>query len=369
MTAFTIPAIRLAEAAGWVERLVPARPADPVLAGVVVDADEDGLTLSAYDYSTAGTVHVAAAAVSEPGRLLVSAKLLSAIARTAPKTSTLEVRVEGGQLWLSAGRSEWQVPLLPIDDYPRLPELGDPVGLFATDNLTAALARVLPAAGRDDTIPMLTGVRVESDGDQVTFTCTDRFRLATTDIPWSNHGDNTLDLLVPATLMAQAARAFGGGGDTVTVTASSAGFGLSTDTHQITGRLLDATFPRWRPLVGRDDEHYADVDVPGLRAALDQVAVYGDGTLRLDVTADMLVLSVAGDDKSARADAAVVELAGEPMSAGISPTYLRDALDSVGVDVARVFLGGPRKPLLFTPGGDHVRHLVMPIRLPDSVAS
>lgn len=372
MTSFRIPAPALLAATQWVERVIPARPVTPVLAGIVVEAGADGTILQAFDYDQATRV-VADAIVSEPGRILLSGKLLSAVAKAAGKAD-VDVVCDGASATVSAGRSSWRLPLLPVEDYPQLPDLGAAVGSIDGDRFADAAALVTAAAGRDDTLPMLTGIKVEAVDDGLVWAGTDRFRLATCTTGWQPDLDDTgLDVLVPAALVKNIAAA--ARGQQVTLHVSDGMLGASMGRHTITGRLLDAQFPRWRQLLTHDDDRFVDVDAALLSAAIDQASALGGMQLRLAVGVDVIEVTETGsqnDGQATRAECPVVELAAEPMVFGANPAYLRDALAGF-TGTVRLFLGATAKrPVLFEPVEDNplrAQHLVMPVTLQDGRAA
>src|SRR3954451_6194569 len=184
----------LAEAVTWAARGLPTRPPVPVLAGVLLEADPEGtLTLSAFDYEVSARVTVAAD-VSDGGTVLVSGRLLADISRNlpnkpvdvvapagrrAPLSRTLpkkpvDVVAEGPKVAVTCGSSRFSLLTMPVDDYPALPQMPQASGSVTGDVFTLAVAQVTVAAGRDDTLPILTGVRMEIDGSRITMLATDR---------------------------------------------------------------------------------------------------------------------------------------------------------------------------------------------------
>ena len=195
----------LADAVAWAARTLPSRPSMPMLAGLLVDAGADGLTLSSFDYEVSGRVAVAAD-VDEPGRVLVSGRLLADIARALP-AAPVTVTSEGSRVEVRCGRSSFTLPTLPVDDYPTLPDMPGSTGTIPGATFAAAVAQVAIAAGRDDTLPTLTGIRVEIDGSTITLAATDRYRLAVREFAW-NPENSALETnaLVPARTLADTAK-------------------------------------------------------------------------------------------------------------------------------------------------------------------
>ena len=170
----------LADAAAWVARSLPARPPVPVLGGVLIqgggDPGAETLTVSGFDYETSARVEVDAT-IGDPGQVLVSGRLLADIARALPP-KPVDLVVDGARATINCGSSRFSLPTMPVEDYPQLPAMPQRAGSVQADKLAAAVAQVAVAAGRDDTLPMLTGVRLEIEGTRLTLAATDRFRLA-----------------------------------------------------------------------------------------------------------------------------------------------------------------------------------------------
>ncbi|MSZ57079.1 MAG: DNA polymerase III subunit beta, partial [Actinobacteria bacterium] len=173
----------LADAVAWAARTLPSRPSLPVLAGLVLTAGDDALTLSSFDYEVSARVEVICD-VEHPGTTLVSGRLLSDIAKSLP-AQPVTVSVEGTRVIITCGRSSFTLPTLPVEDYPQLPAMPVSSGEIAGSLFATAVAQVAIAAGRDDTLPTLTGIRLEIDGTNLVLAATDRYRLAVRDFQWN----------------------------------------------------------------------------------------------------------------------------------------------------------------------------------------
>lgn len=373
---FTIDAATLASVAGWAARVLPAKPVTPILAGLVVDVTDGEIRLTAYDYETAATVTVPTM-LATPGRMLVSGRLLAAVAAAAAKaggkTPDVTVTDIGQAVTVKAGRSEWTLPALPIEDYPQLPGTTAPPSEVDASELLRALGRVLPAVDRRGQVPALGGVEISADGDTLTLAATDRFRLAAAPIPWKPHGADLPATIVPYDLLGSASKAIAGAG-TVHLGVTGGTFTIATDSHTLAGRPVSAEFPRWRKLMpdGQSDTR-AVVAAAGLARAADQASVMLEGvpSLRLDFGPGEVTVSAAGDDRAARAVADVVDYRGDPMTVAVNPGYLRDALAGAESPLVEIQFGAnASRPLLVLPMAegdaprDEYRHLLMPVRLP-----
>ena len=215
----------LSEAVAWTARSLPSRPAAPVLAGLVFEAAEGegrghgSVTLSGFDYEVSSRAQIAAD-VTEPGRILIHGKLLADIAKSLPNRP-VEFSTEGSKVLLSCGSSRFTLQTLPVEDYPALPTMPTATGAVTASGLAGAVSQVAIAAGRDDTIPMLTGIRVEIEGEKITLVATDRFRLAVRELQWKPEQDDmSATALIPSKVLSDTAKALTGG-DWVSLALSS----------------------------------------------------------------------------------------------------------------------------------------------------
>src|ERR1700743_3716056 len=213
-----------ADAVSWVAKNLPTRPAVPVLSAVLLTGTDEGLTISGFDYEVSAEAQVAAE-IASPGSVLVSGRLLSDITRALPN-KPVDFYVDGNRVALSCGSAKFSLPTMAVEDYPTLPTLPEETGKLPSDLFAEAISQVAIAAGRDDTLPMLTGIRVEISGESVVLAATDRFRLAVRELTWSaSSPDIEAAGLVPAQTLAEAAKAGPDGSDVRLALGAGSGVG------------------------------------------------------------------------------------------------------------------------------------------------
>ena len=196
-----------------------------------------------------------AAEIASPGSVLVSGRLLSDITRALP-AKPVDVSVEGTRVSLTCGSARFSLPTMAVEDYPTLPALPDETGVVSAELFAEAIGQVAVAAGRDDTLPMLTGIRVEISGEKVVLAATDRFRLAVRELTWSTDSAGHRSRGAGAGEDAGRSRQ---GGYRRRRRASVAGcgcavgkeglLGIRSEGKRSTTRLLDAEFPKFRQLL------------------------------------------------------------------------------------------------------------------------
>ena len=201
----------LADAVAWTARALPTRPTVPVLAGMRLHAGDE-LTLSSFDYDVSAQA-TAVVTTEEEGSALVSGRLLAEISRSLP-AKPVQIASEGGKAVLTCGSATFTLLTMPDDEYPALPEMPPSAGSVGSDAFASAVSQSATAAGRDDTLPALTGVRIEIEGDTLTLISTDRYRLAVRELRWTPaRPDLSAAVLVPARALAETARSLTSGAE------------------------------------------------------------------------------------------------------------------------------------------------------------
>jgi DNA polymerase-3 subunit beta len=366
-----------ADAVAWTARALPARPTVPVLAGMRLTAQGDELTLSSFDYDVSALAKLPVD-TQAPGSALVSGRLLAEISRNLPG-KPVQLNADGGRAVLTCGSATFNLLTMPEDEYPALPEMPPAAGKVGSDAFATAVSQTAVAAGRDDTLPSLTGVRIEIEGDTLTLISTDRYRLAVRELRWNPaRSDLSAAVLVPAKALTDTAKSLttsaeisialalpgeeGVGGDGM--------IGFDAGGRRTTTRLLSGEFPRYRNLLPSTVNATAELSTATLIEAVRRVSLVAERNtaVRLSFTSEQLMLE-AGTGDEAQADEVIdATFEGEDLSIAFNPTYLLDGLAAMDSDTTRIAFTEAGKPALLTgkPGPDgnpDYRYLLMPFRL------
>jgi DNA polymerase-3 subunit beta len=364
----------LADAVAWVARSLPSRPPVPVLGGVLLDAEsDDSLTVSGFDYEVSAQVGVPAT-IADGGRALVSGRLLADITKALPN-HPVEIAVDGARMMISCGSARFSLPTMPVEDYPALPSMPQLIGELPGEVFGEAVGQVAVAAGKDDTLPMLTGVRVEIGEGKLTLVATDRFRLAMREFPWEPDASlGEVAVLVPARTLGDAAKTLGSSGGKVemSLAANDGLLGLSGSGKRTTTRLLDADFPKYRQLLPTEHSAAAIIEVDTLVQAIKRVSLVAErGTqVRLEFVDGGLRLSAGGDDEGSAEEELPVEYTGDAVTLAFNPGYLLDGLGAVRTPRVHLSFTTPSRPALLKPVDEDGNvapgylYLLMPVRLP-----
>jgi DNA polymerase III subunit beta len=364
----------LADAVAWTARSLPVRPPVAVLAGMLITADDNGLSLSGFDYEISARAEVSAD-VAKDGRVLVSGRLLAEICKSLP-SKPIEVAVDGSKALLTCGNSRFSLLTMPVEDYPTLPEMPSRSGTVAADVFAHAVAQVAMAAGRDDTLPILTGIRMEIEGDTVTLAATDRYRLAVREFTWKpEQVGASISALVPAKTLLDSAKAMTGDVELALSTGSGgAGLvGLAANGRRTTSRLLEGEFPKYRSLLPAESASRATVGTAALQEAVRRVSLVAERNtpVRLSFTPGELLLEAGSGDEASATESLPADLEGPEITIAFNPSYLVDALNALDTSHSRLAFTSSTKPAVITGanGSEPVaadpdyRHLLMPVRL------
>lgn len=364
------------DAVQWTSRAVQQRPTIPILSAVRLTAAEDELELSSFDYEVSARSKVNATVI-EPGEALVSGRLITEIARALPNQE-VTVTLDGSRVDVECGRAKFALGTMPLEDYPDLPTMPDSSGTVEGGELQRAINQVTIATSKDDTLPLLTGVRVEIDGDRITLLATDRYRLAQRDLHWSP-ADKTItaEMLIKAKVLTDVARNLGGGGTVdVSLTQARGGdrtaiVGFTAGDRQETSSLIDGDYPPVRKLFPESTPLEYVCRRQDLLEAVKRVSLVVEGKTPVRLIFDNEALTLeAGQGEVAQAQEEVVLVRGEePLRTAFNHVYLAEGLAALDTEFVRfgftdankaaVMLGQPEES---GEADDSFKYLLMPIR-------
>lgn len=376
----------LAEAVQWVARSLPTRAQVPILTGLLINTTGNTVVFSSFDYETSARLTLNAE-VTDEGVALVSGRLLADIARNLPN-KTVYIDTNDSRMELVCGSARFTLQTMPVSDYPSMPAMPQSAGTIEAGVLAKAVSQVQIAAGRDELLPVFTGVRLEFAGELLSLLATDRYRMALKEISWRPADPSVSGAaLVPAKVLGEASKSMTPGFE-VSINLSNAESGegsigfVSTndkDTREITTRLLDGEFPKVRHLMNVKASVSVRANTQEIMAAVKRVALVAERntSLRMGITPDAITLSAATGDQaqaSEALEAVVTDHTGAGLTltaAGFNPHYLQDALNALDAPYVNFDFSAAGKPCLLMglddldgePREDY-KHVIMLMRLP-----
>jgi len=357
----------LAEKLQVVGRGVSTRTTVQILAGIMLRAEGGRLHLSATDMEISVRDSLEAQ-VEEEGAVVVPGRLLVDIVRLlSPGEVTLEHRADEGVARLACGSASYSLNTYGPEDFPRLPEI-DPDSAFAVEReaFLDTIGRVGRSASRDESRPVLTGILVRFEGERLVMAATDSYRLSVKETALSSGTGQELEAIVPARALQELARVGQSAeSETIAVGVQENQVIFGVDGVWLTARRIDGQFPNYKQLLPEQFE--AEVHLPR-EELLDVVRRTGllaqrKSPLRLRFAEGELTVSAQTQDVGEARESLPIAYTGEPLEIGFNAEFLRDGLESVTDDTARLKLISPLRPGLLHGENDDFLYLIMPIRL------
>jgi DNA polymerase-3 subunit beta len=367
------------EAVSFAVKLLPQRTTLPILSGVLIKANADGLVLSSFDYEVSSQTEIQAD-VEEPGTVLVSGRLLAEIAGRLPN-APVRVATEESRIQVSCGSASFTLLSMPVEEYPSIPEIGAESGVVPAEEFASAVAQVAVAASRDDVTPVITGVQLEVRENNISLVATDRYRVAVREIDWDggNVGgsEDAVTALVPARTLQEVGKTFGHSG-TISVAITSRDdrelIAFSAEKKTVTSLLIKGNFPPVRRLFPETVDNYAVMNTADLIEATRRVALVleREAALRYSFSADGLTLEAIGSEQAQASETIDAILTGDDTVVSLKPQFLLDGLGAVHSEFVRISFTkteNPNKPgpVLITSqtsreqaGADTYRYLLQP---------
>jgi DNA polymerase III subunit beta len=350
-----------------VSRAVSTRAATQALSGILLTASEGGVELAATD-GEMGLRTALEAQVEAPGSVLLPGRLLAELARSLGDPGVrIEAREAERDVEIRSGSSSFHLRVLPVEDFPKLPEQGEEPLRIPAPALAATVELVAPAASRDDMRPVLTGVLVSAAGEEMTMVATDSYRLAVKRTELESGIGGELEANIPSRALRELGRIVAAEGiDEVAVSllANQAVFGAGA--VLLSTRLIDGQFPNFRQLLPESYEHDVRLPRPEFLEVTRRVSQLAqrNAPLRLSFSTGELRISASTPDVGDAEETMPAAFEGEPLEIGFNPEFLRDGIESVEGGEVMLRLISPLRPGLLQPvDNDDFRYLVMPIRL------
>jgi len=371
---FTVEQGALADGVSWVSRSLSSRPIMTALLGIVISTEGNTIHLTGSDLETTSKSHFNAD-VKDAGEVLVPGRLLAEISRSLPN-KPVTFTLDGTRVLVTAGSAKFTLPTLPLNEYPQVREVPEIDGTVASDLFATAVAQVAIAAGRDESLPTLTGIHVEVKQDSVTLAATDRYRLAVREFSWQAIKPNTeTSALLRARTLADAAKSITGSKN-VSISFGSTSTndrlaGFVGDGKTMTSRMLDGTFPPYQHLLPQSFSTTAVIKVEPLLASVRRVALVTDKTvpLRLNFADNKLSLEAGTGEDAQATEELDISLNGEAITIAFNPGFLEDGLQAVGTEFVQIAFTGSNKPAVLTgkssadgASDESYRYLLMPMR-------
>lgn len=342
-------------------RSVGARAGIPALSGVLIELTDNDLTLTTTDLEL--TTRVRVGLTGEAGKILLPARLLSEIVRSLP-SDEVELVTDNGSVRVAGGRARFELRSFSPEDFPRIEPTSEARTISIEGGvLSQALGQVGPAASRDETRPVLTGVLLEGDESELRIVATDSYRLAVRKLSIS--GMNDVRILIPARAILEVSRLAAAEAEVkIDIGSSQAGFTIGDVVIQ--SRLIEGEFPAYRQLLPEDQQNHLKVEKGPFLESLKRIALMAqDATpIFVELSTDGVRLTCHAQGLGESGEDVDGEYTGEQMRVAFNAQYLEAGISATEGDSAVIdFTDSQRPALAHAPGDTDFLYLLMPIRV------
>ena len=364
----TIDRMSLLRPLGHVQSVVERRNTIPILANVVLRAEEGELSLTATDMDMDIATEVGCSVMTS-GTTTMSAHLLYDIARKLPDGAEVEIAVNDGHAMVSAGRSSFRLPTLPVEDFPAISSNELPVNF----SLTAADMRDLIDATRfaistEETRYYLNGIYIhKAESGELCAVATDGHRLAMTRQALPSGAAQMPSIILPRKAVSELRKLLDDFDGDVLVGLSETRAEFRFGVVRLTSKLIDGTFPDYTRVIPVGNDRIMQVDVSAFSAAVDRVSTVASEksrAVKMGLKSGVLTLSASNTDASSATEELEVSYDGPEMEIGFNARYLLDIAGQVNSEMVEFALADQGSPsLVRAPGDEASLFVLMPMRV------
>jgi DNA polymerase-3 subunit beta len=316
----------------------------------------------------------AEAQVDIPGQITASAHTLYEIARKLPEGADVELRYSGEdpRLQVAAGRSRFNLPVLPAGDFPVMSSegLSGRITVDVTD-LIRLIDKTRFAISNEETRYYLNGLYLhtvgEGAGAKLRAVATDGHRLALAEMPAPEGAEGLPGVIIPRKTVQEVRRLIEDAGETVELQLSASKVRLEFGRASLTSKVIDGSFPDYMRVIPRDNDKMLSVDIALFAAAVDRVATISaekSRSVKMAIEPGRMVLTVRNMEAGQAVEELEAEYEADPFEIGFNARYLLDVAGQIQGEAAEFRFADPASPTLVLDASDPgVQYVLMPLRV------
>ena len=356
----------LFEACSNVQRAVSGKTSIPALEGILFKAAGEEVRLSGFDLEIGISTSVGAN-VSQPGEIVLNARLLCDILRKLPGESVVIESDERHLTKITSSVTEYSLIGISAEDYPELPVVSGGMPITIERNLLRdMIKKTIFAAAVNDSKPVITGVRFEITEGKIRLIALDGYRMAVSGENLKYDGEE-LQFVVPAKTLSEISKIFGEGPEDISIGVGKRHISFEAGSYSVVSRLLDGEFLDYNSAIPTSFTTKARVKTKDFLDSIERTSLLVVDKIKNPMRCifDENIIKISTTTTLGKAfDQTEAGIEGERVEIGFNNRYMIDALNAVDTDEIIVELGGPVSPAkILPPEGDSFLFLVLPVRL------
>ena len=370
---FSIERAALLKAVGQAQSVVERRNTIPILANILIEADDEAVRFKATDLDIE-VLDSAPAQVERAGGTTVSALLLHEIVRKLPDGALVAVDEDQahGRVTINAGRAHFQLQTLPKQDFPVManPDYDANFACKAPD-LRRLFDKTRFAISTEETRYYLNGVYLHvaegEAGRVLRAVATDGHRLARVDSDLPAGAEDMPGVIVPRKTVGELKKLLEDDDAEIAVSVSGTKVRFATPEITLTSKVIDGTFPDYARVIPASNPRKLEVDAADFARAVDRVATVSSErsrAVKLSLDEDRLILSVNAPDAGQAEEELAVAYDDEKLEIGFNAKYLQEIAGQMDRENAVFLFNNAGDPTLAREGDDtSAIYVVMPMRV------
>lgn len=356
----------LARALGGVGRVASSRAGLPILGNILLRTDGSRLLVAATNLEIATVYHIGSK-ISTPGAITVPARLINEFISSLPG-GTIELKVTGSQLSITAGRYSSVINGMSADEFPELPTIDEKTSLLykiGTADFKQAISQTIITASNDSTRPILTGMYLQIIDDAIYIAATDGYRLAERQLLPAN---GELSAIIPASTLQEVIRTLSDDTSEIELLFDETQVRFRMNSIEITSRLIDGKYPDYRQLIPASSESTVTINTAEFTRITKIAGLFARGsggsiTLTTDQEKQTISIHSVASELGENTSSAEAKVTGSGQVT-LNSRYLSDALSVIGTDTVEFCFSGKLAPCILLPQNDNsgYKHIIMPLK-------
>ena len=366
---FTIPREVLLKPLQLVTGVVERRQTLPVLANLLIKADDSGLSLTGTDLEVE-MVARCSVPVEQAGEVTIPARKLADIWRALPDGAEVSVTVEGERATIKSGRSRFTLATLPAGDFPKVESGDSDIAIsLPQSNIRKLIDQVSFAMAQQDVRVFLNGMLLEVVGASVRAVATDGHRLAMASTACETSGsvDTPKQAIVPRKAVVEMGRLLDEEAESLSIQFGANHLKVTTGPVTMTTKLVDGQFPDYEKVVPKDASRVLSGDRETLKQGFQRASILSNEKyrgVRLNISSESLTIQANNPEQEEAEETVPVQFSGDQLEIGFNVSYLLDVLSVVDSDGVQISVSDANSSaLLESSDDDGAVYVVMPMRL------
>lgn len=344
------------------QRAVSSKVVIPAMSGILTIVDKN-VSLLATDLELSIKT-VLDAKIKTPGQAILPAKYLTDIIRNI-SSKEIDLSINDDLANIQGGKANFKINTLHFDEFPEtMPSDLESIGFIQSGLLKKGVSYVIKASAKDESRPVLSGLLLKIEGNNIEFASTDSYRLATYKDTLEQAYESNIELIIPSKAMDEIIRIIGNTEIKIEIEASNSHVRFNIGNVQVVSRLIDGQYPPYNQLIPNEFNHSIEINVEDLMASIKRIAsIAVQNPIKFNFDKGLLRITASNQGIGEAEDILEVKYEGEPQEIAFNPNYLLDGLAVVEENTAILSLNEPVKPVLLKSNNNNFNYIIMPVRV------